>query len=136
MSSNDLANEGSKEEVGASTAHSRHLERLHTAGGHLEDRTQPGLPVFHRKLANPSPLGLISFATGTFNVIYKEIMTDWLDMFLICSFGLHARGISSPNAMMGVLVFFGGIGQFLVGIMEFVAGNTVCFNQTRHGDSS
>lgn len=63
-------------------------------------------------------------------------MTDWLDMFLICSFGLHARGIASPNAMMGVLVFFGGIGQFIVGIMEFVAGNTVCFNQTKHGDSS
>ena len=136
MSSNDLANNGSKEEVGASTTHSQHLERLHTAGGHLEDRTQPGLPVFHRKLANPSPLGLISFATGTFDLICYWTMTDCLDMFLICSFGLHARGVASPNAMMGVLVFFGGIGQFLVGIMEFVTGNTVRVGHTRQDDDS
>lgn len=71
MSSNDLANDGSKEDIGASTAQSQHLERLRTAGGHLEDRSQPGLPVVHRKLANPSPLGLISFATGTFDVIWN-----------------------------------------------------------------
>jgi len=36
-----------------------------TAGGHVEDRAQPALPVVHRRFANPSPLGLLSFATGT-----------------------------------------------------------------------
>jgi hypothetical protein len=41
-----------------------HLERLTTAGGHLNDRSQIPLPVFHRTFANPSPLGLISFAAG------------------------------------------------------------------------
>lgn len=40
------------------------LERLRTAGGHVDDRTQPSLPVVHRSLANPAPLGLLSFATG------------------------------------------------------------------------
>ncbi|CEI70853.1 unnamed protein product [Fusarium venenatum] len=35
-----------------------------TAGGHIEDRGQPALPVVHRRFANPSPLGLLSFATG------------------------------------------------------------------------
>jgi succinate-acetate transporter protein len=40
------------------------LERQQTAGGHVADRTQPALPVVHRKLANPAPLGLLSFATG------------------------------------------------------------------------
>jgi len=64
MSSKDLTNDGLKEENGP-----RHLERLHTAGGHLDDRSQPALPVVHRKFANPSPLGLISFATGTFGLI-------------------------------------------------------------------
>ncbi|KAM5350910.1 hypothetical protein ACJ41O_003633 [Fusarium nematophilum] len=80
-------------------------------GGHLEDRTQPGplLPVVHRRFANPSPLGLLSFATG---------------IFLISSFGVHARGVQTPNVMIAVLIFFGGICQYLVGIMEFVAGNT------------
>jgi hypothetical protein len=41
------------------------LERLHTAGGHPDDRTQPSLPVVHRRFANPAPLGLLSFATGS-----------------------------------------------------------------------
>lgn len=41
-----------------------HLKRLQTAGGHDSDRTQPSLPVVHRTFANPSPLGLLSFATG------------------------------------------------------------------------
>jgi hypothetical protein len=40
------------------------LERLRTKGGHIDDRSQPSLPVTHRSLANPSPLGLLSFATG------------------------------------------------------------------------
>jgi len=40
------------------------LERLQTAAGHTDDRTQPSLPVVHRRFANPAPLGLLSFATG------------------------------------------------------------------------
>ncbi|KAK3943407.1 GPR1/FUN34/yaaH family-domain-containing protein [Diplogelasinospora grovesii] len=86
-----------------------HLDRARTAGGHIEDRSQPALPVVHRRLANPAPLGLLSFATG---------------MFLISSFGVQARGIQTPNVLISVLIFFGGIGQYLVGIMEFVSGNT------------
>lgn len=30
-----------------------------------------------------------------------------------------------PNVLVGVLIFFGGICQFLAGIMEFISGNTV-----------
>ena len=45
-------------------------------------------------------------------------------MFLISTFGLQARGIHTPNLMIAVLIFFGGICQYLVGIMEFVSGNT------------
>ena len=85
------------------------LEKLHTAGGHPDDRAQPSLPVVHRSFANPAPLGLLSFAT---------------DIFLISMYGVHARGIQAPNVMIGVLIFFGGICQFIAGIMEFAAGNT------------
>lgn len=88
----------------------RHLERLHTAGGHENDRSQPSLPVVHRSFANPAPLGLLSFATG---------------IFLISILGVHARDITTPNVLVGVLLFFGGTCQFISGIMEFVAGNTV-----------
>ncbi|KAI4764862.1 hypothetical protein E4T52_03836 [Aureobasidium sp. EXF-3400] len=85
------------------------LERLTTAGGHIDDRSQPALPVVHRSFANPAPLGLLSFATG---------------IFLISILGVHARGIQTANVLVGVLMFFGGVCQFISGIMEFVAGNT------------
>ena len=42
------------------------LGRIRTIGGHIDDRTQPGLPVVHRRFANPAPLGLLSFATGSY----------------------------------------------------------------------
>jgi len=88
----------------------QHLERLHTAGGHEDDRSQPALPVVHRSFANPAPLGLLSFATG---------------IFLISMFGVHARSVQTPNVMIAVLMFFGGVCQFIAGIMEFISGNTV-----------
>ncbi|KAL2865978.1 acetate uptake transporter family protein [Aspergillus lucknowensis] len=106
--SNDFA-QNKAGETDASAPSSNHLDRLLTAGGHVDDRSQTPLPVVHRSFANPTPLGLISFAS---------------DMFLISVYGLHARGIQSPNVMVGMLVFFGGICQFLAGIMEFVTGNT------------
>ncbi|KAJ5687151.1 hypothetical protein N7536_009770 [Penicillium majusculum] len=86
-----------------------HLERQRTAGNHFDDRSQPGLPVIHRTFASPAPLGLLSFATG---------------IFLISVLGLHARSIDVPNILVGVLIFFGGIGQFAAGVMEFMTGNT------------
>ncbi|KUL81501.1 hypothetical protein ZTR_09987 [Talaromyces verruculosus] len=91
------------------SASDNHIERLRTAGGHIDDRSQAGLPVLHRSLASPSPLGLLSFATG---------------IFLIAMYGLHARSIATPNVLVGVLMFFGGICQFIAGILEFVTGNT------------
>lgn len=48
----------------ASHDHRETLERVRTAGGHIDDRSQPALPIVHRKFANPAPLGLLSFATG------------------------------------------------------------------------
>jgi len=96
-------------QVEASSENAADLARLQTAGGHLDDRTQPSLPVVHRSFANPAPLGLLSFATG---------------IFLISCYGVNARDITTPNIMIGVLIFFGGICQFLSGIMEFISGNT------------
>ncbi|KAJ5108240.1 hypothetical protein N7456_004915 [Penicillium angulare] len=109
MHSNDFAITKSEEENMSSSARTNHLERLHTAGGHVNDRSQPSLPVYHRTFASPSPLGLISFAT---------------DIFLISVLGLHARGVTAPNVMVGCLIFYGGVGQFIAGIMEFITGNT------------
>lgn len=126
MESNDFAQ--NKDESVSPASQSSHLERLHTAGGHINDRSQPALPVVHRNFASPSPLGLISFATGDSSLPVRCDVTNEIDIFLISMYGLHARGVQSSNAMIGCLVFFGGVCQFIAGIMEFITGNTVSLN--------
>ncbi len=36
------------------------VSRFITPGGHPMDTSQPAFPVFHRKFANPAPLGLMA----------------------------------------------------------------------------
>ena len=74
-----------------------HLERQMTSGGHIAETSQPQLPVYHRKLANPTPLGLLSFATG---------------IFFISCIGVGARGIAINNMIIAVMIFYGGVCQF------------------------
>ena len=58
---------------------------------------------------NPSPYGLAGFATTT----------------LVASmYTIHAKDIHIANVLVGMAVFFGGGGQFLVGMFECIAGNT------------
>lgn len=45
-------------------------------------------------------------------------------IFLISCFGIQARGVQIPNIMIAVLIAFGGICQYICGIVEFIAGNT------------
>lgn len=100
-------------ENGKEIPDAQNIERVRTVGGHIDDRGQPSLPVVHRTFANPAPLGCVSFGTG---------------VFLLSLLGLHARGIQENNVILGVLMFFGGLCQFISGIMEFMTGNTVCHN--------
>ncbi|MCJ1305790.1 hypothetical protein MMC08_008606, partial [Hypocenomyce scalaris] len=64
-----------------------HLEHQMTAGGHIAETSQPQLPIYHRKLANPTPLGLLSFATG---------------IFFISCVGVGARGITINNMLIAI----------------------------------
>lgn len=84
-------------EKGGSVEHSNQLQRQLTAGGHIADNSQPILPIFHRKLANPTPLGLLSFATG---------------IFFISCIGVKARGVTISNMLIAVMIFYGGVCQF------------------------
>ncbi|KAL7901877.1 GPR1/FUN34/yaaH family domain-containing protein [Trichoderma sp. TUCIM 5745] len=74
----------------------------------VQDRAQPPLAAMRKARADPSPLGLLSFAAC---------------IFIFSLYGVHARGIGKPNLVVGMLIFYGGICQFLAGIMEFIAGN-------------
>lgn len=64
MASSESSTKQFKDENMAPSSHENtsHLERLRGTDDSVND--QPALPVYHRKFASPSPLGLISFATG------------------------------------------------------------------------
>lgn len=87
------------------TAHEHDIHHQRTV-----DSAQPALPITHRRFANPAPLGLFAFATS---------------LMLISLFGVGARGATVPNVIFGTMIFFGGICQYISGIMEYVSGNTV-----------
>lgn len=93
---------GSYKQGGALTQHI-------TPGGHPVDNSQPAFPVYHRKLGNPSPLGLLSFAITTFT---------------LSMYNASFRGITVPNVILGLALGVGGLGEIIAGIQEFVVGNT------------
>ncbi|KAL7416918.1 GPR1/FUN34/yaaH family-domain-containing protein [Mrakia frigida] len=85
------------------------LNRAITPGGHPLDTSQPSFPVYHRKLGNPGPLGLFSFAITT---------------FVLSMFNIGVRGITHPNVVVGMCFGVGGLAQLLAGQWEFAVGNT------------
>jgi len=89
--------------------HGSHPSRGVTPGGTPYDPSQPGFPVFHRKFANPAPLGLMGFAGTT---------------FVLSFYNTGARGIDTPNVIVGLALGYGGLAQLLAGMWEFAAGNT------------
>ncbi|UZJ55894.1 hypothetical protein CBS101457_005214 [Exobasidium rhododendri] len=83
--------------------------RAVTPGGHIQDNSQPAFPVYHRRFANPAPLGLFGFAATT---------------FVLSLYNVGARGVTAPNAVLGLAIGYGGLAQFVAGVWEFAAGNT------------
>ncbi|KAJ1302208.1 hypothetical protein OPQ81_001032 [Rhizoctonia solani] len=71
--------------------------------------TQRAFPVYHRKLGNPTPLGLFSFATT---------------VLILSLYNAGARNINVPNVVVGMTLGVGGLCQLLAGMWEFVTGNT------------
>ncbi|GAA5894973.1 acetate uptake transporter family protein [Sporobolomyces salmoneus] len=88
-----------------------------TPGGHPVDNTQTGFPIYHRKLANPAPLGLCGFALTTFMLSLINGKFSLIET-------LGARGVNVPNVVVGPALFYGGLAQLLAGMWEFATGNT------------
>ncbi|KAJ7763178.1 Gpr1 family protein [Mycena maculata] len=59
-------------------------------------------------VANPAALGLFSFASTT---------------FILSLYNVSARGVSTPNVVVGMALFTGGLAQLLAGMWEFPRGN-------------
>jgi len=83
--------------------------RALTPGGHPQDNSQPAFPVYHRKFANPAPLGLFGFALTT---------------YVLSMYNVQARGVTEPNVVVGLALGYGGLAQFIAGVWEFASGNT------------
>ncbi|GAA5957346.1 hypothetical protein JCM3765_000430 [Sporobolomyces pararoseus] len=96
-----------------------------TPGGHPLDRSQPAFPVYHRKFANPAPLGLCGFALTTF-MLFREnprLRLVW-KLISIPDSTVSTRGVTVPNVVVGPALFYGGLAQLLAGMWEFAVGNT------------
>jgi len=87
------------------------ISRAVTPGGHPLDTTQPSFPIYHRRFANPAPLGLCGFALTT---------------FVLSLINVNARGLAKTNnsIVIGLAFGYGGLVQLLAGMWEFAAGNT------------
>ncbi|EJT99133.1 hypothetical protein DACRYDRAFT_24182 [Dacryopinax primogenitus] len=86
-----------------------HLYNGANLGRTLTTETQPAFPIYHRRLGNPAPLGLWSFASTT---------------LLLSLVNVSARNVTVPNIVVGMALGVGGLCQLLAGMWEFAAGNT------------
>jgi len=85
------------------------LQRKETSQEYLVNRTQFKYPTAKPiPIANPGALGLFSFASTT---------------FILSLFNVQARGIQTPNVVVGMAIFTGGLVQLLAGMWEFPRGN-------------
>jgi len=88
-----------------------HLEKAET--GTVDARSpQEALgpyPSGIRPLGNPGPLGLYGFASTT---------------FILSMYNVSVRGITTPNAVVGMALFVGGLAQFVAGMWEFACANS------------
>ena|SRR5579883_145126 len=71
------------------------------------ERTEAAAPAH----ANPAPLGLAAFALTTF--VLSALNAGW-----------YSLGAKDAPAVIGLALFYGGLGQLLAGMWEFRAGNT------------
>lgn len=71
---------------------------------------QPGIHATPpRRFANPAPLGLCAFALTT---------------FVLSMVNARAMGITTPNIVVGLALFYGGLVQLLAGMWEIALDNT------------
>lgn len=98
-----------EENVGGYHGSGGSVARFVTPGGHPVDTSQPAFPVYHRKFANPAPLGLLAFAGTTFCLSF---------------YNTSVRSIAHPNVVLGMALGYGGLAQLIAGVEEWACGNT------------
>ncbi|OJT15595.1 Glyoxylate pathway regulator [Trametes pubescens] len=96
------------------SAHS-HIEKIDKEREYVSANSPPqhvypaGQSPYYRKLGDPGPLGLYGFASTT---------------FILSMYNVQARGVVTPNVVVGMALFVGGLAQFVAGMWEFACANT------------
>jgi len=80
----------------------------HTVAGNNNAAAPAATAVRPSRIGNPASLGLFSFASTT---------------FILSMYNVSARGINTPNVVVGMALFCGGLAQLLAGMWEFPRGN-------------
>jgi succinate-acetate transporter protein len=75
----------------------------------LRVKDQPFLPVYHRRIADPAPLGFMALGSG---------------LFVLSIVAMGADGLSSLSASVAVILTYCAIAELVAGIWEFPTGNT------------
>ncbi|KAJ7870456.1 GPR1/FUN34/yaaH family-domain-containing protein [Mycena olivaceomarginata] len=65
-------------------------------------------PAHHSGIGNPGPLGSFAFAST---------------LFVLSLYTVHTRGIKTPNVIVGMSLFTGGLTVFISGMWQFPRGN-------------
>ncbi|EKM60316.1 uncharacterized protein PHACADRAFT_246175 [Phanerochaete carnosa HHB-10118-sp] len=86
-----------------------HIEKAEAGDVHSLTEAHRLQRVPKRRLGNPGPLGLFSFASTT-------MILSWYNSGI--------RGINVPNVVVGMALAVGGLVQLLAGMWEFACGNT------------
>jgi succinate-acetate transporter protein len=63
----------------------------------------------YSRIANPHPLGILAFGAT---------------LFVFSLYSVHARGVYTPNVVVGMGLFVGGLVQLLAGMWAFPRGST------------
>ncbi|PPQ84335.1 hypothetical protein CVT26_011358 [Gymnopilus dilepis] len=92
------------------------IEQISIANVPMSEPKAMTMSTPRSKIANPAPAGIFAFAATT---------------FLLSMYNVNTRGIHTPNVVVGMAVFTGGLLQFVAGMWEFPRGNVfgaTCFS--------
>lgn len=87
----------------------RKLKALSTLLGPTGADLFPAPHKRQEKMANPAPLGLCAFALTT---------------FVLSLINVTARGVTTPNIVVGLAMWYGGLVQLIAGVLEIFRQNT------------
>jgi hypothetical protein len=77
-------------------------------------------------IANPGALYVSTFLVTLPNICslkYSGIFSFASTTLMLSLFNVRARGVATPNVVVGMAIFTGGLVQLLAGMWEFPRGN-------------